>query len=120
MNQKYLDDSSNGCQILEGTGIDGDVRCDKDIDVSGFIHGNVTGGKRVRIDGTGVVDGNVDCDELHLDGLITGNACVTCQAFLGGNAEIKGSLVAASLEIVPGVKIGLGLKLKDFRNNQID
>lgn len=113
MNQEDFDNRSEGCWILEGTRIEGNVKCDKNIGVNGFIQGNVVGEKRVWIAGTGVVDGNVDCSELYLDGIITGNACVARQAFLGKNAEIKGALVAAGLEIVPGAKIGLGLKLKN-------
>ncbi len=113
MNQDDFDNRSEGCWILEGTRIKGDVKCDKDIDLKGIVQGNVAGEKRICVAETGMVDGNVNCGELYLDGIITGNAYVAGQAFLGKSAEIRGALVVAGLEIVPGAKIGLGLKLKN-------
>ncbi len=118
MNQDDFDNKGEECWILEDTRIEGDVGCDKNMGVNGFILGNVTGKKRVFVAETGVVDGNLDCGELYLEGRITGNVSVARQAFIGKNAEIKGALVTAGLEIVPGAKIGLGLKLKNNRNNQ--
>lgn len=64
----------------------------------------------------GKVDGDVDCDELYINGTITGNVCVACKTVMGGDAVIEGGLITDTLEITLGATIRKGLKLKKRRN----
>ena len=84
--------------------------------LDGMIQGNVHAGKLVIINKGGKVDGDVDCDELYINGTITGNVCVACKTVMGGDAVIEGGLITDTLEITLGATIRKGLKLKKRRN----
>ena len=113
MDQDRFDIDYEGSRILADTRVNGDVKSNKDICLNGFIEGNIYCAGCVIINRNAVVDGDVDCEALFLNGKITGNASVDHKSVLGTNAEIRGGLITTSLEISPGAKIGLGLKLKN-------
>ncbi len=73
MNQERFDIEYEGNRILENTRIDGNLKTDKSVYLDGMIQGNVHAGKLVIINKGGKVDGDVDCDELYINGTITGN-----------------------------------------------
>ena len=75
MNQERFDIEYEGNRILENTRIDGNLKTDKSVYLDGMIQGNVHAGKLVIINKGGKVDGDVDCDELYINGTITGNVC---------------------------------------------
>ena len=102
MNQERFDIEYEGNRILENTRIDGNLKTDKSVYLDGMIQGNV--------------DGDVDCDELYINGTITGNVCVACKTVMGGDAVIEGGLITDTLEITLGATIRKGLKLKKRRN----
>ena len=110
MNQERFDIEYEGNRILENTRIDGNLKTDKSVYLDGMIQGNVHAGKLVK------VDGDVDCDELYINGTITGNVCVACKTVMGGDAVIEGGLITDTLEITLGATIRKGLKLKKRRN----
>ena len=110
MNQERFDIEYEGNRILENTRIDGNLKTDKSVYLDGMIQGNVHAGKG------GKVDGDVDCDELYINGTITGNVCVACKTVMGGDAVIEGGLITDTLEITLGATIRKGLKLKKRRN----
>lgn len=112
MEQDCFDIAYVGSRILADTRINGNIKSDKDICLDGFIEGNVHCTKQVIVNKSGVIDGEVDCEMLFLNGKITGNVCVSRKAVLGANAEIEGGLITVCLEITPGAKIRQGLKLK--------
>ena len=105
MNQERFDIEYEGNRILENTRIDGNLKTDKSVYLDGMIQGNVHAGKLVIINKGGKVDGDVDCDELYINGTITGNVSV-----------IEGGLITDTLEITLGATIRKGLKLKKRRN----
>lgn len=116
MNQERFDIEYEGNRILENTRIDGNLKTDKSVYLDGMIQGNVHAGKLVIINKGGKVDGDVDCDELYINGTITGNVCVACKTVMEGDAVIEGGLITDTLEITLGATIRKGLKLKKRRN----
>ena len=110
MNQERFDIEYEGNRILENTRIDGNLKTDKS------VYLDVHAGKLVIINKGGKVDGDVDCDELYINGTITGNVCVACKTVMGGDAVIEGGLITDTLEITLGATIRKGLKLKKRRN----
>ena len=112
MDQKCFDSDNEGNRILADMRIDGNVKSEESICLDGFVNGNVYSAKQVILNKGGVIDGNVDCEELYTEGLITGNVCVIRKTVMGVDAVIKGGLITASLEITPGAKLGGGLELK--------
>ena len=113
MNQDRFDIDYEGSRILADARINGGIKSNKVICLDGFVEVNIYCAGCVIINKNAVVDGDVDCEALFLNGKITGNASVDHKSVLGTNAEIRGGLITTSLEISPGAKIGLGLKLKN-------
>lgn len=113
MEQERLDIGAMGSRVLANADIRGDVNSEKDVRLDGRIEGNVKCAASVLVNKEGKITGNVDCRELYLNGKIKGNVRVEGKAVLGADAVVTGFLMTASLEITPGAKIGLGLKLKN-------
>ncbi|MEG0795116.1 MAG: polymer-forming cytoskeletal protein [Odoribacter sp.] len=113
MDQDYFDIDYEGNLILTDARIEGNLKSDKSICLNGMIQGNVHSAKLVIVNKNAVIDGDVECDELYLNGKITGCVCVARKTVMGDSAEIKGGLCTTCLEIAPGAKIGRGLKLNN-------
>lgn len=101
-----------GSLILEDMEIRGDVKSDKGLYLKGMIRGGLHGSLRLIVEHEAVIDGDVDCDELFVDGTITGNVRVSAKTVMGVHAVIKGGLITESLEITPGALVVGGLKLE--------
>lgn len=112
MNQERFDIEYEGSRILENTRIDGNLKTDKSVYLDGMIQGNVQAGKLVIINKGGKIDGNVDCDELYINGTVTGDVSVAYKTVMGVDAVIEGVLVTGMLEITLGATIRKGLKFK--------
>lgn len=102
-----------GSVLQEGAEVRGNVRTERDMFLKGIIWGDVSCEGRLVIDRDGVIEGNVVCRELVLDGLITGNAQSDEKTRLTANAVIKGFLQTPCLLIHPEAVIEKGLRLKD-------
>lgn len=112
MDQDRLDTDYEGSRILADAIIQGNIKSDQNLWIEGCIKGNINVSKRVIVRDSGVIDGDVTCEELYTDGRITGNVCANRKAVAGATAIIEGGLVTACLEITPGAKLLKGLKLK--------
>ena len=96
MEEKNFNTNFKENQIFKDTQIKGDIHTKQGIS----IHQGV------------LIQGDVVCDELYLNGTITGNVQVTHNTTLGTQALIEGRLVTATLEIASGASIKKGLKLQ--------
>lgn len=113
MDQDSFDIEYEGSLILKNLEIRGNIKSDKDICLKGIIEGDVHCKACVIINNNALIDGDVYCDRLFIDGKITGNVHVIHRAVLGRHAVIGGHLITESLTIHPEATIGKGLKLKE-------
>ncbi|MDE6452376.1 MAG: polymer-forming cytoskeletal protein [Odoribacter sp.] len=113
MDQDYFDIDYSGSQILTDASVQGNIESEKDICLNGFVEGKIVCAGMVIVNKGGEVKGEVRCRELYLNGVIAGNVCVEEKTVLGAEAVVEGSLTTGCLEITPGAKIGVGLKLKN-------
>lgn len=116
MDQDSFEIDYEGSLILRDTEVRGDIKSDKGIYIEGTVRGRVHSDARLVVDDKAVIDGDVDCRELFLNGVITGNVCVSAKAVIGVHGVIKGVLVTDTLEVVSGAVIGGGLRLKKSNN----
>lgn len=98
-------------RILPGDRVEGCVETVGGMCVEGCVCGEVRCGGELRVLGGGMVEGEVECGLLVLEGKVTGNV-EAGKAVLREGAEIGGGLVAERVEMAAGVRIGLGLKFK--------
>lgn len=88
--------------IGSGTVIEGDIKSEGDIRVDGTLNGTlITKGKLV-LGGTGVIEGEITCQNADISGSINGKIKVAELLSLKGNSKLTGDIVTNKLAIEPG------------------
>lgn len=105
--------NTEGSVLQEGAEIRGNIQTEKDMSLKGIVWGDVSCKGKLEIAQSGVVNGNVVCLELAVDGVITGDVEVGEKASLTANAVIKGFLQVPCLLLHPDAAIDKGVRLKD-------
>ena len=116
MDQERFDIDFKGDQILSETRIDGLLKTEQSVCVDGVIRGTVQATGAVIVNRTGRIEGDVSCNELYLNGTVTGNDCVNHRTVMGKSAVIEGALMTSTLVITPGAATRNGLRLKNASN----
>lgn len=91
-------------QFGQGTVITGDVSTEGDIRIDGRVTGNVSSKAKVVIGATGVVDGDIVCQNAYIDGRVNGNMDVAEMLILSGSSNIAGDLRIKKLVVQEGAK----------------
>lgn len=88
--------------IGAGTVIEGDIKSDSDIRIDGTLNGSlVTKGKLV-LGSTGMVDGEVTCQNADISGSINGKIKVNELLSLKATSKLTGDITTNKLSIEPG------------------
>lgn len=88
--------------IGAGTVIEGDIKSDGDIRIDGTLNGSlITKGKLV-LGTTGMVDGEVACQNADISGTINGKIKVTELLSLKATSKLTGDITTNKLSIEPG------------------
>lgn len=88
--------------IGQGTVIDGTVRAQSDLRISGTVKGTVQVAGRVVVTGEGVIEGEVIAANAHVDGKVEGTVTVEARLVLGGTAVIQGDIRTSKLVVEDG------------------
>lgn len=89
--------------ICEGTNINGDVDTKGDIRLDGVLKGKLITTGRLVIGPTGLVEGDIFCDNIDVLGRVVGNIEAKNVVSLKGGAKVQGNVVTKNLSIEPGV-----------------
>ena len=88
--------------IGAGTVIEGDIKSEGDIRIDGTLNGSlITKGKLV-LGTTGMVDGEVSCQNGDISGTITGKIKVAELLSLKSTSKLSGDITTNKLSIEPG------------------
>ena len=88
--------------IGAGTVIEGDIKSEGDIRIDGTLNGSlITKGKLV-LGTTGMVDGEVSCQNGDISGIITGKIKVAELLSLKATSKLSGDITTNKLSIEPG------------------
>ena len=85
-----------------GTYIEGEVKSDGDIRIDGKINGTVVSKSKVVIGSTGVVEGNIYCENADVSGKIQGNIEVAELLFLKKTSVLEGDITTGKLVVEGG------------------
>ena len=91
-------------QFGQGTIINGDVSTEGDVRVDGKVTGNVTSKSKTVIGTTGVVEGDIFCQNAYIDGRVTGNIEVSELLILSKTAHVTGDIKIKKLVVEEGAK----------------
>lgn len=88
--------------INNGTLIKGDITATGDFRLDGTLEGNIQLNGKLVIGDTGVVNGNILCQNANVVGTVNGNLSVKELLSLHATARVKGDILINKLSIEPG------------------
>lgn len=88
--------------ITAGTLIKGDITATGDFRLDGTLQGNIQLNGKLVVGDTGVVNGNVLCQNANIIGSVNGNLSVKELLSLHASSRVKGDILINKLSIEPG------------------
>jgi cytoskeletal protein CcmA (bactofilin family) len=88
--------------IGPGTVITGDINTNGDVRVDGTLNGKLIVKGKLVLGSTGLIDGEVTCQNADISGAIKGKISVSELLSLKGTARINGDIITNKLAIEPG------------------
>ncbi|MFY7972256.1 MAG: bactofilin family protein [Flavobacteriales bacterium] len=108
-------------RIVEGTSIEGEIRCESNIRIDGSFIGNLSTKGRLVIGPAGRIEGTVICQNAEIEGLIKGKLSVQQLLSLKGSAKVEGDIFTDKLSIEPGASFtgacNMGAKVKEIKKD---
>lgn len=86
----------------QGTEVKGDIITHGPFRIDGVIKGNLTSNGKVVVGKTGVIEGNLECENADFEGELTGGLFLTGTLSLKSTAKIHGDVKASKLIVEPG------------------
>jgi cytoskeletal protein CcmA (bactofilin family) len=120
-NLKGSDSPSGSLNLISaGTSIEGEVKSTGDLRIDGHIVGSVFSKAKVVVGSTGIVDGDIICQNADISGTVKGTSTVTEMLFLKATAKINGDINTGKLVVEVGASFtgncNMGPMVKDIKN----
>jgi cytoskeletal protein CcmA (bactofilin family) len=107
-------ESSNALNsLVKGTVVEGTITSENDIRVDGVIKGTLTCKAKVIIGPSGLIDGEVRCQNAIIEGKFIGKLRVAEQLSIKETAEVIGDVTTAKLLVNPGAIFNVTCNMKD-------
>lgn len=113
---------TNGVVNLIGVGttISGDITSSGDIRVDGTLKGSISTKGKVVVGTTGIVEGDVVCQNADVSGELKAKVSVSELLSLKSTAKLDGDIITNKLAIEPGANFSgscsMGAVIKDINN----
>jgi cytoskeletal protein CcmA (bactofilin family) len=106
--------------IGNGTTIEGDIRSNGDLRIDGTVHGNVYSKAKVVVGSTGMVEGDINCQNADISGTVKGKSSINELLFLKATSKLNGDIVTGKLIVEVGASFtgscNMGPMIKDIKN----
>jgi cytoskeletal protein CcmA (bactofilin family) len=89
-------------RIVEGTKIIGDIISESNLRIDGEVRGNVSTSSKVVIGESGVIFGNLTCQDADIEGKIEGELKIDGLLILREQAKLFGDILTAKLHMEEG------------------
>ncbi len=104
--------------ITHGTVIKGNIQAGGDFRMDGILEGDITLNGKLVIGETGMLTGNVVCQNANIIGTVNGNVTVKELLALYSTAKVTGDIMINKLSIEPGATFsGTCRMLDEMRQN---
>jgi cytoskeletal protein CcmA (bactofilin family) len=110
--KSIVDPSASQNRINEGTNIVGDIQSKGFFRIDGIIEGNVSTPSKVVLGKTGLIKGNLTCEDADVEGKIIGRLNINNTLSLKATAFIEGDVVAGKLAVEPGATFNVSCIMK--------
>ncbi len=102
--------------IAKGTQIQGSISTTSDCRIDGTVNGNVISRAKVIIGQTGLVEGNISCANIEIEGRVkTESLNVSELISLKSTASVTGNIIAGKIAIEPGAEFTGSCKMNTQR-----
>jgi cytoskeletal protein CcmA (bactofilin family) len=102
----------SGANILvKGTSVEGKIISEGDIRIDGVLHGSLDCKAKVVIGTTGVVDGDIICQNALIEGKFDGKLIVKEMLSLRGTAQVTGEVHTQKLVVEAGALFNVTCKM---------
>jgi len=91
-------------QFGQGTTINGDVNTEGDVRIDGKVCGRVMSKAKTVVGSTGVIEGDIFCQNAYIDGRVKGNIEVEELLILSKTAVVVGDIKIKKLVVEEGAK----------------
>lgn len=119
-NGKNESGSSSINLIGSGTVIEGDIRSNGDIRIDGSVYGQVFSKAKVVVGNTGVIEGDLNCQNADVSGTIKGKSTVNELLFLKSSSKLNGDIITGKLVVEVGATFtgscNMGPLIKDIKD----
>ena len=88
--------------ITDGTVIKGDIIASGDFRLDGKLEGNIQLNGKLVVGDSGIINGNVLCQNANIIGCVNGNISVKELLSLHATARVRGDILINNLSIEPG------------------
>lgn len=110
--------------IVDGTKIEGTFNSESNIRIDGAIKGNVDTKGKLVIGPSGIVEGEINCQNAEVEGKINGKIMVEDLLSLKTSARIDGDIYTSKLSIDPGAMFTgschMGNKVKQMNHERTE
>lgn len=100
-------------RIVEGTVIKGDIDTQTDFRFDGELIGNFKSTGKLVLGPTGIITGDVICNNADIEGKLNGTIQVTELLNVKTKASIKGEVTVGKLSVEPGADFSATCTMKD-------
>jgi len=108
-------------RIVEGTTIQGEIKCESNIRIDGTFTGNLTTKGRLVIGPAGKIEGTIHCQNAEIEGIVVGKLYVQQMLSLKGASKVEGDIFTDKLGIEPGATFtgacNMGAKVKELKKD---
>jgi cytoskeletal protein CcmA (bactofilin family) len=106
--------------INSDTTIEGSIRAKGNLRIDGTLKGNLECQGRLVVGGTGIIEGDIRCENAEIEGTLKANINVSDLLTLKSTARVHGDINTKKLAIEPGAaftgscSMGSGAVIKDL------
>ena len=99
--------------IAQGTQVEGSVVTNSDCRIDGHVKGNVTSKSKIIIGRNGLVEGNITCNSVEIEGTVKAETLnVSDLMTLKSSAKLLGNIVVGKIAIEPGAEFSGNCKMQ--------
>lgn len=97
--------------LVQGTELTGDINAGNDIRIDGKIKGNLTCKSKVIIGPTGIIEGDVQCQNAVIEGNFNGNLTVKELLHVKETASMKGKIYTGKIIVQSGAVFNVSCQM---------
>jgi cytoskeletal protein CcmA (bactofilin family) len=118
--KNYTDLLGKTNRIVEGTIIKGDIISKADFRLDGELIGNFQSQEKIVIGPTGVVIGDIECNNADIEGKFIGKIKVLELLNVKDSAVIQGEVTVGKLSVEPGADFSASCVMNTNWNNTLE